>query len=213
MNKETHFSFGPRLGHCCSWSVSTFKSFFILEKLQLLFLLLLSGRSELDVTTLHSTIRTKGAQQPPHEQINQSRQLVHLQDCFQTAHISPIKQECEGSESTEPQSSSSPITSLDQSDFRRNAEERSTPSVPRSPTCDVMVSTEPEPRVSALTQTEDPKTADKHVNTDVYMTDLDNLAVVRVKPERCRLLLVQQNLTECFFHFRKFSNSGRLRTN
>lgn len=70
---------------------------------------------------------------------------------------------------------------------KSHTEERSTSPLPCLPTCDVMVGTEPEVYVSVFTQTEDPKTADKHVVTEVHMADLDYLAVVRLKPKRCNL--------------------------
>lgn len=46
-------------------------------------------------------------------------------------------------------------------------------------TCDVMVGTEPSVCLSAFTQTEDPGTADAHLNTEVNMADLDFLTEVR----------------------------------
>lgn len=49
--------------------------------------------------------------------------------------------------------------------------------------CDVMVRTEPSACLSAFTQTEDPGTADAHLNTEVNMADLDFLTEVRQMPE------------------------------
>ncbi|KAF0026922.1 hypothetical protein F2P81_021659 [Scophthalmus maximus] len=53
--------------------------------------------------------------------------------------------------------------------------------MPCVPTCDVMVSTELPPSVSASTQSERPQTADKDVITEVHMADLDYLAGVFIK--------------------------------
>lgn len=50
-------------------------------------------------------------------------------------------------------------------------------------TRDVMVGTEPSVCLSAFTQTDDPGSADAHLNTEVNMADLDFLTEVRSKPE------------------------------
>lgn len=94
---------------------------------------------------------------------------------------------CVASDGQKSHSAISEIAESDQSVFKRNTEERSTSPVPCPPTCDVMVGTEPELYVSTSTQTEDPKTADKHIVTEVHMADLDYLAGVRLKPKRCNL--------------------------
>ncbi|XP_034002690.1 RNA-binding protein 44 [Trematomus bernacchii] len=48
-------------------------------------------------------------------------------------------------------------------------------STPRVTTCDVMVGTEMPLCTSADTQTTGPETADKHINTEVHMVDLDSI--------------------------------------
>ncbi|XP_062420892.1 RNA-binding protein 44 isoform X2 [Pungitius pungitius] len=64
----------------------------------------------------------------------------------------------------------------DQSVTTTHAAEHHSPQRPRVTTCDIMVGTEVEPHTSAVGNTEDPPTADKHVNTEVYMSDLDYVA-------------------------------------
>ncbi|XP_034741222.1 RNA-binding protein 44 [Etheostoma cragini] len=58
----------------------------------------------------------------------------------------------------------------------KNTAEKHTSTIPCATTCDIMVSTELTMCLSDATQTENSKTADKHVNTEVHMTDLDYLA-------------------------------------
>ncbi|XP_026150763.1 RNA-binding protein 44 [Mastacembelus armatus] len=72
-----------------------------------------------------------------------------------------------------------------------NTEEKSTSTVSCFPTCDTMVGTELVLSVSAFTQTDHPKTADKHVVTEVHMADLDYLAA-----EFVRLKTAQEELQE-----------------
>lgn len=57
----------------------------------------------------------------------------------------------------------------DQSVIETNTAEKCTSPMPPVPTCDATVGTE------------GPETSDKHVNTEVHMTDLDYLAEVRSK--------------------------------
>ncbi|KAL6100455.1 rbm44 [Pungitius sinensis] len=64
----------------------------------------------------------------------------------------------------------------DQSVTTTDAAEHHSPPRPRVTTCDIMVGTEVEPGTSAVGNAEDPPTADKHVNTEVYMSDLDYVA-------------------------------------
>ncbi|XP_078142056.1 RNA-binding protein 44 [Centroberyx gerrardi] len=66
---------------------------------------------------------------------------------------------------------------------RVSTAERSTSPMPRATTCDVSVATEPSVALCtpAVTQTEGPSTADKHVLTEVHMADLDYLAEEFVK--------------------------------
>ncbi|XP_074513703.1 RNA-binding protein 44 isoform X1 [Sebastes fasciatus] len=59
--------------------------------------------------------------------------------------------------------------------------EKYTSPMPCVTTCDMMVGTELAPSMSAVTQTEDPETADKHVITEVHMADLDYLAEEFIK--------------------------------
>ncbi|KAM6978346.1 RNA-binding protein 44 [Tautogolabrus adspersus] len=59
--------------------------------------------------------------------------------------------------------------------------ERSTSSLPRLATCDVMVGTEQATCMPAFTQTEEPRTSDKHITTEVHMADLDYLAEEFIK--------------------------------
>lgn len=52
-------------------------------------------------------------------------------------------------------------------------------------TRDVAVNTEPTELVSAFTQSNEPATADKHINTVIHMSDLDSLSQVRSKLRIC----------------------------
>lgn len=54
--------------------------------------------------------------------------------------------------------------------------DKHTSPMPCVPTCDAMIGTEVVQRLSVFTQTEDLETADKHINTEVRMADLDYLA-------------------------------------
>ncbi|XP_026232738.1 RNA-binding protein 44 isoform X2 [Anabas testudineus] len=92
---------------------------------------------------------------------------------------------------SEALAASNEIVELDKAVFRRNTHERSTSSVPHTPTCDVMVGTELAQCVSAFTQTDDQKSADKHIVTEVHMTDLDYLAA-----EFLKLKAAQEKLKE-----------------
>lgn len=104
----------------------------------------------------------------------------------QKAYLGPV------TTNSEALAASSEIMESDQSVSKRCTEEKSKSPVPCVSTCDVMVFTELAQCVSAFTQTDDLKTADKHIITEVHMADLDYLAVVRLKPKRCHTQLVQQ---------------------
>ncbi len=69
----------------------------------------------------------------------------------------------------EAEAASSETLRSDQSVIEMNTAEKCTSPMPCVPTCDVIVGTE------------GPETSDKHVNTEVHMTDLDYLAEVRLK--------------------------------
>lgn len=71
----------------------------------------------------------------------------------------------------------------DQSVVKKDTAEMHTSTMPCATTCDVMVGTELAMCMSDATQTENPKTADKHVVTEVHMTDLDYLTEVRLNPK------------------------------
>ncbi|XP_059199339.1 RNA-binding protein 44 isoform X2 [Centropristis striata] len=75
--------------------------------------------------------------------------------------------------------------------MKRSTAERSTSPIRAVTGCEVGVGTEPPPLLSAVTQTEDPPTADKHVITEVHMADLDYLTV-----EFMKLKLAQEQLRE-----------------
>ncbi|TDH06531.1 hypothetical protein EPR50_G00114400 [Perca flavescens] len=78
---------------------------------------------------------------------------------------------------------------FDQSVVKKNTAEKHTSTMPCATTCDVMVGTELAVGMSEATQTENPKTADKHVVTEVHMTDLDYLA-----EEFLKLKMAQEEL-------------------
>ncbi|XP_032371287.1 RNA-binding protein 44 isoform X2 [Etheostoma spectabile] len=71
----------------------------------------------------------------------------------------------------------------------KNTAEKHTSTIPCATTCDVMVGTELAMCRSDATQTENSKTADKHVNTEVHMTDLDYLT-----EEFLKLKMTQEEL-------------------
>lgn len=71
----------------------------------------------------------------------------------------------------------------DQSVTTADAAEHHSPPGRRVTTCDIMVGAEPATCAPAVGKTEDSPTADKHVNTEVYMSDLDYVAEVRLKPK------------------------------
>ncbi|XP_039675034.1 RNA-binding protein 44 isoform X2 [Perca fluviatilis] len=77
----------------------------------------------------------------------------------------------------------------DQSVVKKTTAEKHTSTMPCATTCDVMVGTELAVCMSDATQTENPKTADKHVVTEVHMTDLDYLA-----EEFLKLKMAQEEL-------------------
>lgn len=72
----------------------------------------------------------------------------------------------------------------------RTTEDRSASTIPSVCTCDAMVGTEQTFTVSAMSQTESPPTIDKHLNTEVYMLDMDYLTqeFIAIKTERDALL-------------------------
>ncbi|XP_029314287.1 RNA-binding protein 44 isoform X2 [Cottoperca gobio] len=65
--------------------------------------------------------------------------------------------------------------------IKMNTADRCTSPMPCVTTCDSMVGTERALCTSAVTQTEDPETADKHVITEVHMADLDYLTEEFIK--------------------------------
>nr|XP_040057512.1 RNA-binding protein 44 isoform X1 [Gasterosteus aculeatus aculeatus] len=77
----------------------------------------------------------------------------------------------------------------DQSVTTADAAEHHSPPGRRVTTCDIMVGAEPATCASAVGKTEDLPTADKHVNTEVYMSDLDYVA-----EEFTKLQKVQEQL-------------------
>ncbi|XP_035860340.1 RNA-binding protein 44 [Sander lucioperca] len=77
----------------------------------------------------------------------------------------------------------------DQSVVKKDTAEMHTSTMPCATTCDVMVGTELAMCMSDATQTENPKTADKHVVTEVHMTDLDYLT-----EEFLKLKMAQEEL-------------------
>lgn len=82
--------------------------------------------------------------------------------------------------------------------------EKYTSPMPCVTTCDMMVGTELAPSMSAVTQTEDPETADKHVITEVHMADLDYLAEVRLNPKSNRYNSYCKRLHNFFLMFQEF---------
>ncbi|KAM6955139.1 RNA-binding protein 44 [Lycodopsis pacificus] len=72
----------------------------------------------------------------------------------------------------------------DQSVAKMTAAEHRSSLMPRVATADIAVGTELPPCTSAVTQTERPETADKHVNTEVHMVDLDYLAEEFIKMKK-----------------------------
>lgn len=62
--------------------------------------------------------------------------------------------------------------------------DKHTSPMPCVPTCDAMIGTEVVQCLSVFTQTEDLETADKHINTEVRMADLDYIAKVRLEPKQ-----------------------------
>lgn len=88
------------------------------------------------------------------------------------------------------------------------AEKHSSPT-PSVSTCDAMISTELVPCPSVFTQTEDLKAADKHINTEVYMADLDSLTKVSCEPKELSLITASAKIV---FFFVFFNISGIYRT-
>lgn len=84
----------------------------------------------------------------------------------------------------------------------RTTEDRSTSPIPSVCTCNAMVGTEQTTTTSAMSQTESPPTIDKHLNTEVYMLDLDYLTqeFITIKTERDALLdkVKMQRITSPF---------------
>uniref|UniRef100_UPI003AAB7B61 RNA-binding protein 44 n=1 Tax=Centroberyx gerrardi TaxID=166262 RepID=UPI003AAB7B61 len=84
---------------------------------------------------------------------------------------------------------------------RVSTAERSTSPMPRATTCDVSVATEPSVALCtpAVTQTEGPSTADKHVVTEVHMADLDYLAeeFVKLNAAQEELKQLKEKMTRC----------------
>ncbi|KAM8855212.1 RNA-binding protein 44 isoform 3-T4 [Spinachia spinachia] len=78
---------------------------------------------------------------------------------------------------------------LDQSVTTTDAAEHHSRPGPCVTACDIMIGAEPAPCTSSVCKTEDPPTADKHVNTEVYMSDLDYVA-----KEFTKLQKVQEQL-------------------
>ncbi|KAK1903034.1 RNA-binding protein 44 [Dissostichus eleginoides] len=72
-------------------------------------------------------------------------------------------------------------------------------STPRVTTCDVMVGTEMPLRTSADTQTTGPETADKHINTEVHMVDLESIvkAFTKLKEKQKSLARKLRKEREC----------------
>ncbi|XP_055007454.1 RNA-binding protein 44 isoform X2 [Boleophthalmus pectinirostris] len=72
----------------------------------------------------------------------------------------------------------------------RKTEDRSTSPMTAVCTCDATVGTEQTMTMSTLSQTEPQQTADKHLNTEVYMLDLDYVTeeYITIKTERDKLL-------------------------
>ncbi|XP_054471447.1 RNA-binding protein 44 isoform X2 [Anoplopoma fimbria] len=87
---------------------------------------------------------------------------------------------------------SSETSKSDQCVTKMNAAEDDRSPVPRVTTCDTMVGTELALSTSAITQTEDPETADKHIITEVHMADLDYLAEEFIKLKMVREKLRSQ---------------------
>ncbi|KAK9537268.1 hypothetical protein VZT92_004901 [Zoarces viviparus] len=81
----------------------------------------------------------------------------------------------------------------DQSVAKMNAAEHRSSLMPRVATADIAGGTELPPCTSAVTQTERPETADKHVNTELHMVDLDYIAEEFIKLKKVRDKLRGQN--------------------
>ncbi|XP_031729265.1 RNA-binding protein 44 [Anarrhichthys ocellatus] len=77
--------------------------------------------------------------------------------------------------------------------------------MPRVATRDITVGTELPPCTSAVTQTERPETADKHVITEVHMVDLDYLAeeFIKLKKVREKLRGQKEEMKSCGGKLRK----------
>ncbi|XP_033473044.2 RNA-binding protein 44 isoform X1 [Epinephelus lanceolatus] len=86
-----------------------------------------------------------------------------------------------GPVTADSEAAGSEMLKSDQTVIKKKTTERYTSPVPCVSTCDIMVSTEPLLCTSAVTQTDDPETADKHVITEVHMADLDYLAEEFIK--------------------------------
>ncbi|XP_029981084.1 RNA-binding protein 44 [Sphaeramia orbicularis] len=87
----------------------------------------------------------------------------------------------------------------DQPLIQKTTAEKFTSPMPCIPTCDVMVGTELAICSSAFTQTQNPATADKHLITELHMSDLDYLAeeFIKLKTKREELQKGKMKCSGC----------------
>lgn len=102
--------------------------------------------------------------------------LVCLESKDVKAHNSGVHS---GPVTTNSEVASSENLKSDQSVIKKNTAEKYTSPIPCVMTCDIMAGTELALCMTAFTQTEDPKTSDMNVITEVHMADLDYIAEVR----------------------------------